>query len=65
MKVEVIPPLKCPGCGSTACHKTGKHLIQCHDCLCETDTKKGKKKKKYFGKTGGHDPKVDTGDYLE
>lgn len=65
MKIEVIPPPKCPECKSTNVFKH-KDTITCEACRKEFNPRYGEKRMdaKYpIGK--GHNPKIDTGDYLE
>lgn len=66
MKIEKVEPLKCPECGTTDCTKEGKNWVRCFMCKQQFNLVTGKKKKSpvvTFGK--GHNPKFDTGDYLE
>lgn len=77
VKIDRIPPLKCPECGSddpneekkgTNVSKKGKTkiVISCYDCGFDYEIKTGKKTKRPKISTGkGHDPRYDTGDYLE
>jgi len=45
MKVEKLPPLKCPKCGSTHVTKNGKTLV-CEDCRVVNNLKTGQVKPK-------------------
>lgn len=65
MKIERLEPLECPNCNSSNVSKRGKH-IDCYDCHFSCDTETGKKTKMTKDKHGkGHNPRYDTGDYLE
>lgn len=65
MEVEKIKPLECPGCKSKSVTKRNA-LIDCDDCFFSFHINTGEKVKRTKNKSGkGHNPRFDTGDYLE
>lgn len=75
VKIERIPPLKCPECKcdekpneGTNVTKKGKTkvIISCYDCGYDYELSTGKKIRRDADLKGkGHDPRYYTGDYLE
>jgi hypothetical protein len=64
MKIETIPPLKCPQCKSICVIKKGKN-IHCDECKTITKPDGKNEKVKTYPTGKGHNPRWDTGDFFE